>query len=110
MAEALAQVKRDLGREAVILSTRTIKKSGLMGLASRPWIEISATADAQVVPQRRAVGAGAPPPPVGPPAPTPAAEPQRRSPQTHAELLQQVAARNAALTPTPAAPRAWAGE
>ncbi len=103
MAEALAQVKRDLGREAVILSTRTIKKSGLMGLASRPWIEISATADAQVVPQRRAVGANMPPAPMSP---TPAESPRRGAPQTHAELLQQVAARQAVLQPKAPPPSA----
>jgi len=32
MAEALAEVKRDLGRDAVILHTRNVRKGGLLGL------------------------------------------------------------------------------
>ncbi len=43
MAEALAAVKRDLGPEAVILSTRTFKRGGLLGLGRRTIVEITAT-------------------------------------------------------------------
>ena len=42
MAEALANVKRQLGPGAVILSTRTVSKGGLLGLKGRPLVEITA--------------------------------------------------------------------
>lgn len=44
MAEALAQVKKDLGRDAVILHTRQIKVGGLMGVGARVMVEITASA------------------------------------------------------------------
>ena len=43
MAEALAAVKRDLGPDAVILSTRSFKRGGLLGLGRRTIVEITAT-------------------------------------------------------------------
>jgi len=42
MAEALAKVKRQYGRDAVILSTRTRTKGGMFGIGGRPWVEITA--------------------------------------------------------------------
>ncbi|MCW5754079.1 MAG: flagellar biosynthesis protein FlhF [Phycisphaeraceae bacterium] len=63
MAEALAEVKRELGAEAVILHTRTYKAGGWMGLGSRQMVEITATADATGVQVRRpkvAAPSGAP--------------------------------------------------
>ncbi len=42
MAEALAQVKRELGRDAVILRTRTIRDGGLWGVGTRNRVEITA--------------------------------------------------------------------
>ncbi len=42
MADALAEVKRDLGRDAVILHTRSFRKGGLFGLGGRPMWEITA--------------------------------------------------------------------
>ena len=48
MAEALAEVKRDLGRDAVILHTRSFRKGGLLGLGGRPMWEITASAQVNV--------------------------------------------------------------
>lgn len=42
MAEALASVKRCFGPDAVILSTRTVSQGGLLGLKSKPMVEITA--------------------------------------------------------------------
>ncbi|MCH9021334.1 MAG: flagellar biosynthesis protein FlhF, partial [Planctomycetes bacterium] len=42
MPQALAQVKRDLGPDAVIVNTRTFKQGGLFGLGRQRIIEISA--------------------------------------------------------------------
>jgi flagellar biosynthesis protein FlhF len=55
MADALAQVKTELGREAVILHTRTVQRGGILGLGARPWVEITATADPRVGAIRAAV-------------------------------------------------------
>lgn len=43
MAEALAQVKRELGSDAVILHTRTYKVGSMIGLGGRAVVEITAS-------------------------------------------------------------------
>lgn len=43
--EAMQKVKSDLGRDAIILTTRKIRKKGLMGFFSKPLIEVVATID-----------------------------------------------------------------
>lgn len=43
VADALAQVKQDLGRDAVILHTRTYKAGGFWGVGARTLHEITAT-------------------------------------------------------------------
>lgn len=43
MAEALVAVKRDLGRDAVILHTRTFRKGGFLGFGGRQMWEITAS-------------------------------------------------------------------
>lgn len=43
MAEALAQVKKDLGSEAVILHTRSYKAGGIAGVGARSVVEITAS-------------------------------------------------------------------
>ncbi len=53
MHEVLAMVKRDLGREAVILHTRTIRKGGWMGVGGRSLVEVTAATDVNVLPARR---------------------------------------------------------
>jgi flagellar biosynthesis protein FlhF len=46
MGEAIAQIKRDLGSDAIVLSTRTIRKrSGLFRLVSKPMLEVIAAVD-----------------------------------------------------------------
>jgi len=45
MTDALAEVKKDLGAEAVILHTRSYKSPGILGLGSRNMVEITATND-----------------------------------------------------------------
>ncbi len=51
MAEALAEVKKDLGRDAVILHTRSFRKGGLLGLGGRAMWEITASQNANVLKQ-----------------------------------------------------------
>lgn len=46
--EALEKVKYNLGKDAIILSSRKIRQRGLKGLFSRPLIEIVAAADDSV--------------------------------------------------------------
>jgi flagellar biosynthesis protein FlhF len=43
MADALAEVKRDLGRDAVILHTRTYRAGGLLGVGAKSIVEITAS-------------------------------------------------------------------
>ncbi len=43
MADALAEVKRDLGKDAVILHTRAYRVGGIWGLGSKPMVEITAS-------------------------------------------------------------------
>lgn len=70
MADALAQVKRDLGKDAVILHTRMFKVGTFLGLGGKRVVEITASDDVRVrerqVSARRArrgeVGAGSPEP------------------------------------------------
>src|SRR4051794_13670267 len=43
MKEALAQVRRDLGGDAVILATREVRRRRLLGLGTRELIEVTAS-------------------------------------------------------------------
>ncbi len=43
--EAILKVKMDLGSEALILNTRKVKKKGLLGLFSKPLVEVLAAID-----------------------------------------------------------------
>ncbi len=56
MAEALTAVKKDLGKEAVILHTRTVKVGGVLGFGKKTMIEITA-ADEPVNGARRGAAA-----------------------------------------------------
>ncbi len=49
MAEALAEVKKDLGADAVILHTRSYRVGGVLGVGTRTMVEITASADADGV-------------------------------------------------------------
>ena len=43
MKEALAQVRRDLGGDAVILGTREVRRRRLFGMGTRELIEVTAS-------------------------------------------------------------------
>lgn len=65
MAQALAEVKKDLGTQAVIVNTRSVKAGGWAGLGAKSIVEITATpasAPRPVVQVRKP--ATPPPPPV----------------------------------------------
>jgi len=47
--EAMAQVKMDLGSDAVILNTRRIRKKGIIGWFSKPLMEVTAAIDNEIV-------------------------------------------------------------
>ncbi|MFG0274593.1 MAG: flagellar biosynthesis protein FlhF [Phycisphaerales bacterium] len=49
IADALSQIKRDLGADAVILHTRTFKNGGFLGFRARPMVEITASSGVNVV-------------------------------------------------------------
>ncbi|MBL0871311.1 MAG: flagellar biosynthesis protein FlhF [Phycisphaerales bacterium] len=48
MADALAQVKKDLGKDAIILHTRMFKAGGFMGFGAKEMVEVIASDDARV--------------------------------------------------------------
>ena len=50
MAEALEKVKKELGPQAVILHTRTLRKGGVMGVGARTIVEITASLDPRTLP------------------------------------------------------------
>jgi flagellar biosynthesis protein FlhF len=49
--EAILKVKMDLGSEALILNTRKVKKKGLLGLLSKPMVEVLAAVDEYSAPK-----------------------------------------------------------
>lgn len=50
MAEALAQVKQAFGSDAVILSTRTVDRGGVLGVGGKEHVEITAARDMSDLP------------------------------------------------------------
>lgn len=56
MKEALAQVREQLGSDAVILQSRELKKRRLLGLSSTAWIEITAGTGIAAAEPKRADG------------------------------------------------------
>lgn len=53
MKEAMTVIKKELGPDAVILSTRKIVKNGSFGLFSRPMIEVTAAVDYSTKKEKR---------------------------------------------------------
>jgi len=47
--EAMAQVKMDLGSDAIILNTRRIRRKGIAGWFSKPLMEVTAAIDHEIV-------------------------------------------------------------
>ncbi len=43
--EAILKVKMDLGKDAIILSTKKVKQKGFLKLFSKPLIEVTAALD-----------------------------------------------------------------
>lgn len=76
MAEALAQVRKDLGRDAMILHTRTYRVGSWLGLGGKTMVEITASAPEGKAskPQRR---------------PMPSVQPARHSTQPVKETIKQ---------------------
>lgn len=50
MAEALACLKREFGRSAIILTTRTFTRGGFLGIGGKPCVEITAAREMHDVP------------------------------------------------------------
>src|SRR5919197_745556 len=106
MAEALRLVKLELGPNAVILSTRQIKKgSGAFGIFGRSFVEVTAAVDREAIDTPRP--APQPPPPAAAPvrATTPeladmaqVLDPLQRDVEAMKDLLQQLALKER-LTP-----------
>ena len=53
MAEALALVKQELGKHAVVLHTRTLKRGGVLGLGAKTLIEVTAADGRELARQRQ---------------------------------------------------------
>ncbi|MCH7992855.1 MAG: flagellar biosynthesis protein FlhF [Planctomycetes bacterium] len=51
MADALSRVKKEFGRDAVILSTRTIASKGVLGFGGQTCVEITAARDHPALPR-----------------------------------------------------------
>ncbi len=45
--EVMQKVKAELGREAIIISTRKVRKSGILGFFNKPVVEVVATVDSE---------------------------------------------------------------
>src|SRR2546426_12336805 len=107
MAEALRMVKLELGPNAIVLSTRQIKKgSGAFGIFGRTFVEITAAVD------REAVDASRPAPQPRPLAAAPARasmpdvadmtrvlDPIQRDVEAMKDLLQQLALKDRLAPP-----------
>lgn len=94
MADAFAQVKKDLGKEAVILHTRSFKVGTILGFFGRPVVEITASDDIRAAGPRQVRAA------LDQPAPsrTPAAATPRPS------AVARAYGQSPAPAPAPAAP------
>lgn len=51
MADALSQVKKDLGKDAVILHTRSYKAGSIFGFGGKPTVEITASIEVNTAPR-----------------------------------------------------------
>lgn len=56
MADALSQVKKDLGKDAVILHTRSYKHGAIFGFGGKPTVEITASVDVNTPPRPAPAG------------------------------------------------------
>lgn len=99
VAEALTQVKKELGAAAVILHTRTYKVGGVLGVGAKTITEITATSEMHIAPRLTPRAA----------TPGPAPAPRTTTPTPRPITAQAPAPRPAATAPpirTTAAPAA----
>lgn len=98
IADALAQVKKDLGKDAVILHTRTYKAGGVLGLGAHTMTEITATdsISAASTPGRPRLRATPPQAPLVPAAPVAVDPPVELMPRRIAEPLPASSSMSAA--------------
>jgi flagellar biosynthesis protein FlhF len=94
MSAALAEVKQELGPGAVILQTRSFKKSRWLGLRSREIFEITAGRDARGAVRPRASAARQP---AVLPVKSSAAPPAKPPAEARRQLLESPAGQNAAM-------------
>lgn len=122
--EAMIKIRHELGRDAVILHSRKIKKPGVLSWFSRPMVEVVAAVD-EPAPARAKEPAQRPPEAATPAPPPPPAEPDRQQPNPELEMLkEQMASIQTILSgilskeaqgpatppPAPSAPQDAAGE
>ncbi len=62
LAEALAEVKNDLGREAVIVQTRRLRQGGFLGMMATEIVEVTAAVDTTLAKANKAAAARPPEP------------------------------------------------
>ena len=53
MAQALKEIKKDMGPEALILHSRKVKRGGVAGVLSKQWVEVSVGVDEDHIHQPR---------------------------------------------------------
>lgn len=105
VGEALAQIRQDLGENAVILHTRTFKRGGWMGIGARTVVEVTASTASTVKSERRKTATTTRPSPKPSPKASPAVAPD---PSAIAALLataQSVRDSSPSISPTPAVAR-----
>ncbi|HQA45338.1 MAG TPA: flagellar biosynthesis protein FlhF [Phycisphaerae bacterium] len=102
MAEALEKVKKDLGREAVILHTRTVRRGGWLGIGARTVVEITASRNVNVLhpAERRTMLAREPEPE---PEPPPGLEASRATYSAPSRATRLASPRGTRLAPSRAA-------
>lgn len=104
MQDALAAVKRELGKDAVILHTRSFKSGGFLGLGRKPVVEITASAGVGVLnPLDLRRGVVAPTNAPGAPARPSSALARAYGSSTPAASTAQPASRHAPSPPAPGA-------
>ncbi len=94
IADAIADIKRDLGADAVILHTRSYRRGAILGFGGRRIFEITASAGVNVAGALRARSRAAPP------APDPARPPRADSP----DVRRAYASNSARTAPAPPSP------
>lgn len=101
MAGALSEVKKDLGKDAVILHTRVYKSGAVMGLGGKQVVEITASDQAAARAARPGRQPPAPPAPPAPAAFVPASFAEASAPVVHTRPVSPESIRRPAALTTP---------